>query len=551
MWVRQDRTLALSGPQIADLTELVARRRRDGLELTGAYGAGWKAELDLHALPAAVDATESWDLYLRGPAGELRLGSHADGIRNKKELVRFPAAWIADGGGERLIQPYFTKANHLALRSRPPRPARPPRAPAPPRPPAPPREPSRRDLLAHRIVAGAGGLLLRRRRRAGHGVQILLMDAWGLGGTIRTTLNVAAHLAQSREVEVVSVRRDRDKAFFAAPPGVKVRTLDDQRRTAGGLPGALQRWARRHHSRLLHPGDVPLVERTSLWTDVQLLRGLWRARSGIVIGTRPGLNLLATRLGGVTVGWEHQHFAHHTPSRQAAIRARYPSLDGLVVLTDRDRHDYDGVLGGATRLVSIPNAVPALPGARSTTENPVVVAAGRLSPQKGYDMLIRSWAAVAEREPDWTLRICGDGPKRERLQRLVVRSDLANHVLLLGEVKRIERQFEHASLFVLSSRFEGFPMVLIEAMSKGLPIVSFDCPTGPAEIIDHGVNGLLVPEGDEAALADALVELMRDPQRRRRMGAAAVEKAATYSMDAIGPRWDDLLELVTNGASPE
>jgi glycosyltransferase involved in cell wall biosynthesis len=233
------------------------------------------------------------------------------------------------------------------------------------------------------------------------------------------------------------------------------------------------------------------------------------------------------------------------------MQRRYPALDALVVLTEQDRAAYLPVVGGDTPLARIPNAVPPLPGGRSSTERPIVVAAGRLTHQKGFDRLVNAYATVAERQPDWTLRICGTGPNEERLRRRVVRANLHNHVLLLGDVRRIERQFEEASIFVLSSRSEGFPMVLIEAMSKGLPVVSFDCPTGPAEIVDHGVDGLLVPHGDVPALADALLSLMADPQRRRRMGAAATAKAATFSLEAIGPRWDELLDSVTKGTSPE
>jgi glycosyltransferase involved in cell wall biosynthesis len=556
VWVRENRTLALSGR--GDVAGgLVARRRSDGAEVPGTADSAegrWAAELDLTALPPATGEPDLWDLYLGGR----RIGAHEDGVKRKKDAVLHPAARIPDGDGERLVRPYFTAGNDLSLKSRPREEAR-EAAPEPEAPiePPPPKEPTRRELLAHRIVAGIAGRLLRRgRRRSRAGshrttdpsVHILLMDAWGLGGTIRTTLNVAGHLANTRDVEVISVVRYERRPFFPFPDGVTVRALDDLREDApvvAGPRGAVQRWLRSHPSRLLHPADTRLRDQASLWTDLRLFRTLWRLRSGIVIATRPGLNLLACEVaqpGLVTIGEEHMHFSHHTPSRQAAIRRRYEALDALVVLTEQDAREYREILGDATELIRMPNAVPALPGGRSTTEHPVVVAAGRLTRQKGFDRLIPAFARVVEREPDWTLRICGAGPGLGRLRRLVIAHDLANHVFLLGDVKRIEEQFEQASLFVLSSRYEGFPMVLIEAMSKGLPIVSFDCPTGPAEIIDDGVNGLLVPEGDEAALAEALLALIADPPRRRAFGAAAAEKAATFSLGAIGPRWDALLD---------
>jgi glycosyltransferase involved in cell wall biosynthesis len=105
----------------------------------------------------------------------------------------------------------------------------------------------------------------------------------------------------------------------------------------------------------------------------------------------------------------------------------------------------------------------------------------------------------------------------------------------------MREQMRQASLFVLSSRWEGYPMVLIEAMAAGLPVVSYDCPTGPADIVTHGESGLIVPEGDVEALAEAMLELIRDDARRRQFGAAAAERAREFSRQHVGPRWDALL----------
>jgi glycosyltransferase involved in cell wall biosynthesis len=285
-------------------------------------------------------------------------------------------------------------------------------------------------------------------------------------------------------------------------------------------------------------------EWASLRTDVRLVRALWRVRDGVVMGTRPSLNVLVSALrrpGLVAIGQEHMNLAAHRPELRAELLRCYRRLDAAVLLTEGDRAGYREALGEGPTLVAIPNAVPVLPGPRSSLDRPVAIAVGRLTPQKGFDRLIPAFAKVVERHPEWTLRICGGGRLRKELERLVGEHDLANHVTLLGSISDIERQLAASSMFVLSSRFEGLPMAMIEAMSKGLPVVAFDCPTGPAEVVEHGRSGLLVPNGDVEALAAAILELIEDEARRHAYGAAAAQRAEAFSLPAVGARWDNLI----------
>jgi glycosyltransferase involved in cell wall biosynthesis len=402
------------------------------------------------------------------------------------------------------------------------------------------RESRRRRLLGplavalHRAVLGVLALVAGRRGR-GRGepgpVRFLLAHAWGFGGTIRTTLTLSGALGARHDVEVVSVLRRREKPFFPLPEGVRFVALEDRR-----SPGRTARALGRLPSLLIHPEDYAYPW-CSLWTDVRLLRGLRALRGGTLVATRPALNLLAARLAhpSVTVvGQEHLNFGAHRPRLAADIRRHYGRLDALTVLSSDDLRDYGALLGERVR--RIPNPVTELDGGVADGSAKVVVAAGRLNTQKGFDLLIEAWRPVAERHPDWTLRIYGSGPERPALERAAA----GLPVELPGRTDALGAAMAAGSLFVLSSRWEGFGLVLVEAMGKGLPVVSFDCPRGPSDIVSPGVDGLLAAPEDVPGLTAALLELIEDPERRERMAAAARETARRYEPAAVVPHWDAL-----------
>ena len=400
--------------------------------------------------------------------------------------------------------------------------------------------------LIARVIRGVLLRIVRRPAREDGGERrlvIVLWTAWNMGGTIRAAFNLAEYMqARGWTVEIISGYRDRDEPFFGSfPAGVPVFDLDDRR-----TEKPLQRLLRKLPSVLMPSADRAATS-FSVWTDIQLVRRL-RGRSGILLGTRPGVNLMLARLrapGLRTVGLEQMNLHKHNGALRRKMRKLYPQLDAFVVLTERDREHYleRGIVTETAPPVRvIPNTVRLLPGAKADLGAKTVYAAGRFRYQKGFELLIEAWVATAKAHPDWTLRLRGRGHLERRYRGLIEQHELDGTVTIEGPAEHIGSDMAEAAVFVLSSRFEGFPLILLEAMSKGMGVVSFDCPTGPADILDDHRNGLLVPHEDVESLSRAIREIVEDEELRRRMAAEAVETAQQYTIEAIGPRWVELLE---------
>ncbi|WP_414166344.1 glycosyltransferase [Streptoverticillium reticulum] len=190
------------------------------------------------------------------------------------------------------------------------------------------------------------------------------------------------------------------------------------------------------------------------------------------------------------------------------------------------------------RVTAIPNCVPDPLVAPSDCSHKTVIAAGRLVKDKQFASLIRSFATVVGQRPDWQLRIFGRGPLRGELKTLVGELGLCDNVLLMGATRRLEMEWAKASIMAFSSVREALPMAIIEAMRAGLPVVSTDCDYGPRETITHGVDGLLVPVGDADGLADGILTLVNDAERRQAMGRAAERNSARFSPQVVADQYE-------------
>lgn len=231
-------------------------------------------------------------------------------------------------------------------------------------------------------------------------------------------------------------------------------------------------------------------------------------------------------------------------------RLLYPRASAVIVLT-AGIGQWARQIVGTEAVTVIPNPVGEQCLHRSQSiikdKQHFVVAMGRMDFQKGFDLLLRAFALCVERYPDWTLRLVGQGAEQQRLWNLSDQLGIKHAVRFEPVTKEPEKVFRESDLFVLSSRFEGFPMVLLEAMACGLPVVSFDCMSGPREMIRHDVDGLLVPPEDVDALAKAMAGLMGDERERRRLAERAVEVTDRFGLPRVMAMWSEVLTAVSQG----
>lgn len=208
-------------------------------------------------------------------------------------------------------------------------------------------------------------------------------------------------------------------------------------------------------------------------------------------------------------------------------------FDRFVVLTEEDKAYW----GNLSNIMVIPNAISGIPAGTALLANKRVIAVGRYTYQKGFERLVDAWHLLASRFPDWNLVIIGDGEERPLLEQRIRSYGLERQVTLTRPTQEIGKVYQEASILASSSRYEGLPMVLLEAQAFGLPIVAFQCKCGPKDIVSDGMNGYLVPEGDTAGMAQRLEILMKDEALRKRMGLKAKESALRFNEEVIMKKW--------------
>jgi glycosyltransferase involved in cell wall biosynthesis len=338
------------------------------------------------------------------------------------------------------------------------------------------------------------------------------------------------------------------RAWAARGDQVTLITLDDSSRDFYSVPQNVRRIALGVSSQSRNPRDAVM-------SNVRRLRAMRAAllaeRPDVVVSFTNRTNILVllamqgTRVPVVVSERIDPRLEGPGPAWVALRRVAYPRAHGLVVQTSGLREWAEQFVDPA-RVHVIPNPMRELGGevTPAGSRDKHIVAMGRLVHQKGFDTLLRAFSIARVGFADWTMAIHGEGPDRESLTQLVNELVLQDAVVMPGRTDAPDYLLRDASIFVLSSRHEGFPNVLLEASVAGCACIATDCRSGPADIIVRGSTGLLVPVDDAGALATAMQSLMSDAEQRTALGTAARAAVGRFSMDSVLQQWDHAFSVV-------
>lgn len=367
------------------------------------------------------------------------------------------------------------------------------------------------------------------RTASGHLRVTLLLASLARGGAERVAVTLMTELVRRGHAVTLLTLAAEDDDAFAAPDGVQRVPLAVTGPSAGAWDAI-----RSNAQRLL-----------------AVRRAVEASAPDVVIAFQSTVNVtallaLAGRRTPVVVSERVDPRAHPLPRPWAALRRlTYPRAAALVVQTST-LEAWAGRVARGTRTRVIPNplGIEPMEHREGQGDRKTLLAVGRLEPQKGYDLLLAAFARICEHTPEWDLLVLGEGSSRRVLEVTVDQLGLRGRVRLPGASDDVPAAMAHADAFVLSSRYEGFPNALLEAMAHGLPAVAADCRSGPATLVQHEHNGLLVQPESIEALAAGLDRLMLDDDLRRDLGAAARAVRETYAPARIADAWDALLRDV-------
>lgn len=338
------------------------------------------------------------------------------------------------------------------------------------------------------------------------------------GGTERVLSIVATGLAERGwQISVFSLN-GRENVFFPLHEAVRVHWIEEEKK----MPGIA--------GKLLAIRNILKQEKTDFLIDVDIILCYY---SFLLKWWMPKLHWIS---------WEHFNFFYRFRRKRFLRKiARWlvsRFSEHLVVISEEDKEYYRENLRLKCGLTRIYNPNPYEGQSAKREERKMILAAGRLTGVKGFDLLIKSWSLLERKYPEWEVIIAGEGEDRALLEE---QKGALKNLHFIGNITNIEKFYSEAAFFVLSSRDEGFGMVVLEAMDFSLPVVSFSCKAGPGEIVIEGENGFLVEEEDTEEFAAKMELLMKDEQLRRKMGRKAFLSTCRFDKEKILDEWESLL----------
>jgi glycosyltransferase involved in cell wall biosynthesis len=362
----------------------------------------------------------------------------------------------------------------------------------------------------------------------------MVISSLAAGGAQKVLSFLANHWAKSGwHVTIVTLSGRDQIPFFPLDPSVDILPLELEGKSAHVIDGAwnnIRRIVRLRRAILEQVPEVVIsfMDQENILTTL----AMWGLKIPVIISVR--IDPILSPLASIWTLLRNQ---------------LYPHTDRIIVPTARIGAAFSQRIQSKTTV--IPNPVFPATAVKNASRSPMprtVVAVGRYTHQKGFDVLLRAFATLTTKYPEWRLHIFGDGPLRPDLEALRAELNLTSVVALKPEAKSINDVLISADMFVLSSRYEGFPNALCEAMATGLPVVATDCRTGPSEIIEDGVNGVLAKPNDVDSLAKCMDRLMSDDQQRQWLGTKARSITDRFDPKRIADRWEAVVRQVIRTA---
>lgn len=360
------------------------------------------------------------------------------------------------------------------------------------------------------------------------------------GGMERVLANKANYLvSKGHDVTIITTDQRGQKPFFTHDPKIKFHDLGINYELNNGKSifhklahyPAKQRKHKKLLNRLLHKIKADIVV-SMFCNEVSFITRIKDGSSKILEIHFSKFKRLQYGRKGL---W---HIADEWRTKQDEKLVKL--FDKFVVLTKEDKSYW----GNLPNIQVIPNSISKFPESTSDLIHKTVIAVGRFSHQKNFEALIDIWSEVCKQNNDWQLKIIGDGEEKRNIQKQIKNYGIEDRVRLLPPTNEIEKEYLTSSILVLTSRYEGLPMILIEAQSFGLPIVAYTCKCGPKDVISDGKDGFLVDENDKQSFTQRLLQLINNDELRKQMGFDARRNSTRFSEEKIMQQWIELFENV-------